>query len=53
MEAGYAQVKVVVNGQHSRGEDAELDDARPLAATATDPNDSFSETAPKDHAHGN
>jgi len=53
MEAGYAQVKVVVNGQHSRGEDAEPGDARPSAATAAAPNAPFSETASKDHAHGN
>ena len=53
MEAGYAQVKVVVNGQHSRGEDAEYGDAGTPAATAADPKDSFSEPAPKDHAHGN
>jgi hypothetical protein len=53
MEAGYGQVRVVVNGQHSRSERAEPDDdARPAEAPSsrTDPSP---EIAPKDPAHGN
>jgi len=53
MEAGYAQVRVVVNGQHGQleraGSDTGTDDtARPAAST-----DSFLATAPKDRIHGN
>jgi len=56
MEAGYAQVRVVVNGQHSRSEPADPDDATTSPALAASPDaftDSLPETAPKDRSHGN
>lgn len=53
MEAGYAQVRVVVNGQHSRSEPADPDD---VAASPVSP-DAFTDSLPaiasKDRSHGN
>jgi hypothetical protein len=49
MEAGYAQARVVVNGQSSRSEPAEGEDSPP---TATSPSP-FTATALKDSIHGN
>ncbi|HEY8880052.1 MAG TPA: hypothetical protein VIN03_20950 [Roseateles sp.] len=48
MEAGYAQVRVVVNGRHSQGERTDGDETAPLASF-TDPTP---EPAPKDRIHG-
>lgn len=53
MEAGYGQVRVVVNGQHSRSERAEPDDDARPAELSSSRTDSSPETAPKDPAHGN
>lgn len=50
MEAGYAQAKVVVNGQASRGEPIE-GDGRPSAPVTTSA--PFTKTASKDSLHGN
>lgn len=51
MEAGYAQVRVVVNGRagHVERTDSGSDDTAPPAAST----DSFTATAPKDRIHGN
>ena len=53
MEAGYAQVKVVVNGQHSRGEPPGPEDTAALDTPPPARIDSFSATAPKGPSHGN
>lgn len=54
MEAGYAQVKVVVNGQPGRGDRAKPEDApERIASQAAAPAPSISETALKESAHGN
>jgi hypothetical protein len=50
MEAGYAQARVVVNGQHGQGGRAHPDDA--AAAPAAAPSDTFPATAPQDRIHG-
>jgi len=53
MEAGYGQVRVVVNGQHSRDERASPDDDAQPATLSPPRTDSSPVTAPKDPAHGN
>jgi hypothetical protein len=53
MEAGYAQVRVVVNGQHSRSGAVDPDDT----TASSVPSDAFTaslpKTAAKDRSHGN
>lgn len=54
MEAGYAQVKVVVNGQQHRSDRIGPDDTAAHSGTpASTFTDVFTDAAPKDPAHGN